>query len=120
LEESLAVQVSTIQVAADPTRIQDKEMHDGASGKEDQVKYGGTYFRLLRSGRSVSTSMEQKNSIDYANRNFGNLKLISERAVDGVKEALSDEDWRRVGHRGKVFHEVYEEKKLEKREKKKL
>jgi hypothetical protein len=45
---------------------------------------------------------------------------IQERKVDEVGQRLSDEDWRRVGHRGKVFYAVYEEKKLEKREKKKM
>jgi hypothetical protein len=120
LTERLAVQGSIIQFAADPTSIREDVLRDGANVEKDQAKYGGAYSHLLRSGRSITESKERKIGQETTNANFKKSLMIQELKVDEVGQRLRDEDWCRVGQRGKVLYEEYEERKLERRKKNKI
>jgi hypothetical protein len=120
LTERLAVQGSIIQFAADPTSIQEEVLRDGANAEKDQAKYGGANSHLLRSGRSFKESKESKIGQETTNANFTKSLMIQELKVDEVGQRLRDEDWCRVGQRGKVLYEEYGERKLESRKKNKI
>jgi hypothetical protein len=63
-------------------------LRDGANAEEDEVKYGSTYSRLLRSGRSKMESMERKIDKETNNRSFEESKALQKPEAKEVKRAL--------------------------------
>jgi hypothetical protein len=118
LTERLSVQGLTMQFAADPIRILGEDVQDRGNDEEDTAKYDGAFSRLLRSGRSIGTSMEANLMAKKQNHDSGDFDLKQEEKVEEVNQGLRQQSWQRVDLRGKVFNEAYETKKMEKWQKK--